>query len=66
MTQSATKMHQVRNLARSAIAPLMSAGVMIANMSWKPAKASSGMPYTPPLLVSWPNASPSPDTLNEP
>ena len=40
----ATKAIQVPNLARSAIAPLIRAGVMIANMSWKAAKTTSGMP----------------------
>ena len=36
-------MPQVKNFARSAIAPEISAGVMIANISWKAANTSTGM-----------------------
>ena len=32
-----------RNLVRSAIAPMISAGVMAAKVSWKTTKVSSGM-----------------------
>ena len=43
---------QAPNLARSAIAPLMSATVMIAKTAWNATKASGGMPAawsaTPP------------------
>ena len=52
VTQSATKTIQVPNLARSAIAPLISAGVITANISWNAAKTRSGIPYTPPLIVT--------------
>ena len=36
------KASQAPNFMRSATAPLMSATVMIANISWKPAKTMSG------------------------
>ena len=36
------------NLARSAIAPLISATVMMANTAWKPTNASGGMPAASP------------------
>ena len=39
---------QAPNLARSAMAPLISATVMIANTAWKPTKASGGMPADSP------------------
>ena len=39
------------NLARSAIAPDTSAGVITANMSWNIENASSGILYTDPLMV---------------
>ncbi len=38
-----TKAPQPQNLARSGIAPEMSAGVMTANISWNIAKANSGI-----------------------
>ncbi len=38
------KAHQTSNRMRSAIAPRMSAGVMIANMAWNMTNAYSGMP----------------------
>ncbi len=44
----ATKTNQVENFARSAMAPLMSATVMIAKVSWKPAKRTSGMKTSAP------------------
>jgi hypothetical protein len=40
--QIGTKTIQAENLARSAIAPLTNAAVMMANVSWKVAKSSSG------------------------
>ena len=40
------------NFARSAMAPEISAGVMIANINWKAAKTRTGIGYTPPLLAS--------------
>ena len=43
VTQSVTKMLQVRNFARSAMAPEISAGVMIANISWNIANTSVGI-----------------------
>ena len=36
-------MPQVKNLARSAIAPEISAGVMIANISWNAANTRTGI-----------------------
>ena len=45
-------MPQVRNLVRSAMAPEISAGVMIANISWKAENTSSGMVSTSPLVPS--------------
>ena len=36
-------MLQLRNFARSAIAPEMSAGVMMANISWNMAKTRAGI-----------------------
>ena len=36
---------------RSATAPLMSAGVMIANLPWNITKTSSGMALSPKFLV---------------
>ena len=38
------KTRKVENLARSAKAPVMSAGVMMANMAWKIMKPSWGTP----------------------
>ena len=49
------------NLVLSAIAPDIKAGVIIANISWKAAKASNGIGYTPPLLVNSFTALPKPD-----
>ena len=43
VTQKVTKTDQPRNFARSAIAPEISAGVMIANMSWNIENARFGM-----------------------
>lgn len=43
MTQSATNRPQAVNFARSAIAPLIRAGVMMANISWKAEKAVTGI-----------------------
>ena len=48
---STTNTAQVPNLVRSAIAPLIKATVMIANMSWKATNANSGMV---PLTLSRP------------
>jgi hypothetical protein len=43
VTQSPENTSQVENFTRSAIAPLISATVMIAKVSWKATKASSGI-----------------------
>ena len=43
VTQNVTKMPQLRNFARSAMAPEISAGVMMANISWNIEKASAGI-----------------------
>jgi hypothetical protein len=43
LVQPITNTIQPRNVARSAIAPEISAGVMIANISWKATKASIGI-----------------------
>ena len=51
MAHTGTKIIQAANLARSAIAPLTSAAVMIAKLSWKVEKSSSG---TEPCTVSGP------------
>ena len=44
-------MPQVKNFARSAIAPEISAGVMIANISWKAANTRTGMVSTAPFVA---------------
>ena len=47
-----TKIAQAENLARSAIAPLISATVMIANISWKATNTYSGrVPYAVAALM---------------
>ena len=61
VTQMVTKTAHAVNLVRSAIAPEIRAGVIIANISWKAANASSGIGYTPPLFVSSFTALPNPD-----
>ena len=66
VTQIATKMPQETNFVRSAIAPEISAGVMIANMSWKATNANSGIGYSPPLFGTASTRPPSPDSSNEP
>ena len=43
VTQMATNSVQPQNLVRSAIAPEISAGVMIANISWNIANTSTGI-----------------------
>ena len=43
VTQSPEKTIQVENFTRSATAPLISATVMTAKVSWNPTNASSGM-----------------------
>ena len=43
VTHRATKIVHETNFARSAIAPEISAGVMMANISWNVAKTSSGI-----------------------
>ena len=45
---------QAPNLVRSAIAPLISATVMTANVSWKAEKMRSGMPFTRVALFTSP------------
>ncbi len=48
--QATVKMSQVENLARSAMAPLMRAVAMMANMAWKAANARAGvLPDTCPM-----------------
>jgi hypothetical protein len=50
--QPTTNAIQPRNLARSAIAPEISAGVMIANISWNATKASVGVdPLTASVAI---------------
>ena len=44
VTHRMTKIVQPQNLTRSAIAPEIRAGVMIANMSWNMAKTRTGTP----------------------
>ena len=66
MAQIATNTAQAVNLVRSAIAPEINAGVIIANISWKAANARSGTGYTPPLFVNSSTALPSPDNENSP
>ena len=61
-----TKIIHDKNFARSAIAPEIKAGVMIANINWNAAKASSGIGYTPPLLVSSLTERSSPPRVNSP
>ena len=55
VTQMATKIDQLQNLVRSATAPEIRAGVMIANISWNMAKTSTG---TPALSVASVNGAP--------
>ncbi len=43
---------QALNFTRSASAPLISAGVITANISWNRAKAKTGMPVFPPVSVA--------------
>ena len=45
--QSRQKARYVLNFIRSATAPLISAGVMIANLPWNITKTSSGMCLSP-------------------
>ena len=52
MTQIAAKTSQVLNLNRSAIAPEMSATVMTAKVSWKPAATRNGTPVAAMRLCS--------------
>ena len=59
VVHAATKMTQGPNRARSAIAPEIRAGVMIANMSWNAANAKIGVPW-PAVVVEAPNAPRSP------
>src|SRR5919199_1762780 len=47
-----TNADQPRNFARSAMAPEIRAGVMIANMSWNIEKTVAGILYSPPLTAS--------------
>ena len=42
MAQTPVKINQVLNFARSAIAPEISATVMMANTAWKATKAMAG------------------------
>jgi hypothetical protein len=51
---SRTKRRKAENFMRSAMAPTMSAGVMIANISWKTMKSCGGM------FSSGPDSKPTP------
>ena len=56
--QRAMKSRKGPNLARSAKPPVMSAGVMMANIIWKAMKSRSGTPLEPestptPLRPTW-------------
>ncbi len=51
VTQMPAKTIHAPNLARSAIAPEISATVMIANVAWKPTNARSG--YVAASFVAW-------------
>src|ERR671932_1416234 len=66
VAQSVTKADQPRNLARSAIAPEMSAGVMIANISWNIENAVFGIVSCAPFAASGLSASPMPAQLKPP
>src|SRR3954447_23937820 len=66
VTQKVTKTDQPRNLARSAIAPEISAGVMIANMSWNIENAAFGMVSWAPFAASDLIASPMPNQPRPP
>ena len=58
LTQRITNSTQPPNLARSAMAPLISAGVRMANISWKPANTRTGtVPVTSPVVPLMPRAS---------
>ena len=58
VTHSPTNSTQPPNLARSAMAPLMSAAVRMANIIWKLAKTRTGMvPVTSPIVPSMPRKS---------
>src|SRR3954449_5603596 len=66
VTQKVTKTDQPRNLARSAIAPEISAGVMIANMSWNIENAAFGMVSWAPFAASAFSDSPIPSQPRPP
>jgi hypothetical protein len=51
VTQTALKSTQAPNFARSAMAPLISATVMIAKVSWKAEKTRLGMPVPSSLVA---------------
>ena len=65
VTQMATKSDQPQNFARSATAPEIRAGVMIANISWNIAKTSTGTPALSVLGQRGPDLvdRPKPQTL---
>ena len=54
VAQATVNTVQAPNLVRSAIAPLISATVMTANVSWKAEKMRSGMPFTRVTLFTSP------------
>ena len=54
VAQATVNTAQAPNLVRSAIAPLISATVMTANVSWKAEKMRSGMPFTRVTLFTSP------------
>src|SRR6478672_11326145 len=54
VAQATVNTAQAPNLVRSAIAPLISATVMTANVSWKAEKMRSGMPFTRVALFTSP------------
>src|SRR4051794_30227295 len=66
VTHAATKTDQPRNLARSAMAPEISAGVMIANISWNIEKAVAGIVSSAPFAARDLMASPMPREPNPP
>jgi hypothetical protein len=67
VTHRATKTSQVPNRARSAIAPLISAGVMIANISWKAANPNVGtVPVRLSMVTPLNPSAPSPPSRPEP
>ncbi len=62
------KTTQAANFIRSATAPVISAGVMIANISWKATNASGGTAWArvPAYPATWLCICPSPSWLRSP